>query len=118
MSYSCPCTHSTAGMGVAQLIAWGVDAAAQAATTTASVAAGEAKKNERAAKRGEQAALLRLQAERQATSGAREVARTRATSAREAARIAIEAQERQNKLILAGAAGLGVVALAALVLLR
>lgn len=119
MSYSCACAHPTAGMGiVAQLIAYGVDAGAQIASKTASVAAGEAKKGERAAKRQEQAARLTLQAERQATASAREAARLRAAATRASAQANIEAQEKQQKLIYAGAAVLGVATLATIIFWR
>lgn len=118
MSYSCARVHST-GMGdLVRVIAYGADTVMQAASATAAVASGAAKKQERAANRQAQAAQLTLQAERQATASAREAVRLRTAATRASAQAAIEAQEKQQRLILAGAAGLGVVALTALILLR
>jgi hypothetical protein len=103
------------GVGVYAQI---VDAAAQAADATAKAAAGTYKKAERAAKRDAQGRLLTLEAERAMTGGALEVARIQAETLRAGGTAEARAAEARTKYIIVGAAGLGVLALLGIVLLR
>lgn len=103
------------GVGVwAQII----DAGAQVTGKTASVIAGEAQKAERAAKRSVQGKALELEAERLLTGAARTTSQAGGEAARLTAAAAVRATEMKTKYIIAGAAGLGVMALLALVVLR
>lgn len=103
------------GVGVYAQI---VDAAAQAADAAAKAGAGTYKKAERAAKRDAQGRLLTLEAERTMTGSALEVARIQAETLRAGGTAAVKAAETKTKYIIAGAAGLGVLALLGIVLLR
>lgn len=103
------------GVGIVAQI---VDAGAQAAEATAKAATGTYQKAERAAKRDAQGRLLILESERAITGGALEAARIQAESLRAGGAIATTAAATKTKYIVAGAAGLGVLALLALVVLR
>lgn len=104
-----------AGVGVYAQI---VDAAAQATDAAAKAAAGTYKKAERAAKRDAQGRLLLLESERAQTGGALEVARIQAEALRAGGAVQAQAVDTRTKYIIAGAAGLGVLALLGIVIIR
>jgi len=105
----------TEGVGVVAQI---IDAGAQTAEATAKAAAGTYLKAERAAKRDAQGRLLILESERAITGGALEAARIQAESLRAGGTAATAAAATRTKYIVAGAAGLGVLVLLGIVLLR
>ena len=107
--------QQVAGVGVwAQII----DAAAQTTGTAASIIAGSAQKSERAAKRTAQGKALELDTERAVTGAAISSSQIASDAARAAAETEAKSVDKKTKFVIAGAAGLGVLALLGLVVLR
>lgn len=103
------------GVGIyAQII----DAAAQTAGAAAAAASGQYKKEERSAANYARGKTLELGAERTMSAAALEVARIQTEALRAGGTAEAKAAAAKTKYIIAGAAGLGVLALLGIVLLR